>query len=159
MGTEGCGREEGCRAAGGGGNLGGNGTADDALRDDDGEAMQQWQWLRQPRRERRCRGRKKRQRRRWQGWLAAPRRNVAARAAVRALLGGGGEDRWATASDGEDGGGYEVCPLRRRKAMAERAIKFATDQPQSSASPPRIPGRLRFDELVEKSKGQSKGPV
>ena len=42
MGTEGCGREEGCRAAGGGGNLGGNGTADDALRDDDGEAMLQW---------------------------------------------------------------------------------------------------------------------
>ena len=86
---------------------------------------------------------------------------MAARAAVRAVLGGGGEDQWATASDGEDGGGYELCPLRRRKARprAERAIKFATDQPQSSASPPRIPGRLRFDELVEKSKGQSKGPV
>ena len=127
MGTEGCGREEGCRAAGGGGNLGGNGTADDALRDDDGEAMQQWKWQRQPRRERRCRGRQKRQRRRWRGWLAARRRNVAARAAVRAVLGGGGEDQWATASDGEDGGGYELCPLRRRKARAERAIKFATD--------------------------------
>ena len=81
---------------------------------------------------------------------------MAARAAVRAVLGGGGEDQWATASDGEDGGGYELCPLRRRKARAraERAIKFATDQPQSSASPPRIPGRLRFDELVEKSKGR-----
>ena len=59
---------------------------------------------------------------------------MAARAAVRAVLGGGGEDQWATASDGEDGGGYEVCPLRRRKAMAERAIKFATD---SATRPPK----------------------
>ena len=68
---------------------------------------------------------------------------MAARAAVRAVLGGGGEDQRATAGDGEDGGGYELCPLRRRKARAERAIKFATD----SATEPvpahrRIPGRL-----------------
>ena len=92
---------------------------------------------------------------------------MAARAAVRAVLGGGGEDQWATASDGEDGGGYELCPLRRRKARAERAIKFATDSATELGSPPKdsrkIAPRTRFDEIVERStraikKGQSKGP-
>ena len=83
---------------------------------------------------------------------------MAARAAVRALLGGGGEDRWATASDGEDGGGYERCPLRRRTARAERAIKFATPATELCASPPKDSRKIasvgRFDELVEKSKGR-----
>ena len=68
---------------------------------------------------------------------------AAERGSKSSVLGGGGEDRWATANDGEDGGGYERCPLRRRTARAERAIKFATD----SATEPvpahrRIPGRL-----------------
>ena len=73
---------------------------------------------------------------------------MAARAAVRAVRGGGGEDQWATASDGEDGGGYELCPLRRRKARAERAIKFATDQPQSCASPPKDSRKIASDVLT-----------
>ena len=88
---------------------------------------------------------------------------MAARAAVRAVLGGGGEDQWATASDGEDGGGYELCPLRRRKARAERAIKFATDSATELCQPTKDSPRYyclgRFDEIVERSKGQSKGPV
>ena len=91
---------------------------------------------------------------------------MAARAAVRAVLGGGGEDQWATASDGEDGGGYELCPLRRRKARAERAIKFATDSATELCQPTEgfsedVAPRTRFDEIVSRKveRAIKKGPV
>ena len=52
----------------------------------------------------------RRQRRRWQGWLAARRRNVAARAAVRAVLG----RRRGSVGDGDHSGSVTtqgVCIL------------------------------------------------
>ena len=79
----------------------------------------------------------------WRGWLAARRRNVAAGAAVWAVLGrrrGSVDD---SECDGEDGGGYEWCPLRGRTARASGHIKFA-DCAADRAAPQLFSGGSSF---------------